>query len=187
MSDKVELVEKHKDRYGLNTCCRALGLSKGTLHYRRGRASCSRSDEQIKDEIITTIRHHPEYGYRRIKEDIKARTGIVVNHKRLRKLLSTYELDLPRHLPKRGKNPVLKLISQVGQDANLVQKRTVDPLCVFCTDFTEVFYCQGQKKAWLMAFLDIHTRWIAGFGVGHIAIVLWRYTASISCKITWPV
>ena len=166
MSDKVELVEKHKDRYGLNTCCRALGLSKGTLAYRRGRASCSQTDEQIKDEIITTIRHHPDYGYRRIKEDIKARTGIVVNHKRLRKILSTYELDLPRHLPKRGKNPVLKLISQVGQNANLVQNRTVDPLCVFCTDFTELLYYQGQKKAWLMAFLDIQTRWIAGFGVG---------------------
>ena len=166
MSEKVELVEKHKDRYGLNRCCRALGLSKGTLHYRRGQASCSRSDEHLKAEITTTIRHHPEYGYRRIKEDIKARTGIVVNHKRLRKILSTYELDLPRHLPKRGKNPVLKLISQVGQNANLVQNRTVDPLCVFCTDFTELLYCQGQKKAWLMAFLDIHTRWIAGFGVG---------------------
>ena len=166
MSDKVELVEKHKGRYGLNMCCRALGLSKGTLAYRRGQASCSQADAQLKDEIITTIRHHPEYGYRRIKEDIKARTGIVVNHKRLRKILSTYELDLPRHLPKRGKNPVLKLISQVGQDANLVQKRTVDPLCVFCTDFTELRYCQGDKKAWLMAFLDIRTRWIAGFGVG---------------------
>ena len=166
MSDKVELVEKHKDKYGLNMCCRALGLSKGTLAYRRDRASCSQADEQIKAEIVTTIRHHPEYGYRRIKEDIKARTGIVVNHKRLRKILSTYELDLPRHLPKRGKNPVLKLIKEVGQDANLVQNRTVDPLCVFCTDFTELRYCQGQKKAWLMAFLDIHTRWIAGFGVG---------------------
>ena len=126
----------------------------------------SQADEQIKAEIVTTIRHHPDYGYRRIKEDIKARTGIVVNHKRLRKLLSTYELDLPRHLPKRGKNPVLKLISEVGQDANLVQNRTVDPLYVFCTDFTELRYCQGQKKAWLMAFLDIQTRWIAGFGVG---------------------
>ena len=166
VSDKVELVEKHKDRYGLNRCCRALGLSKGTLHYRRGRASCSQTDEQLKEEIITTIRHHPDYGYRRIKEDLIERAGIVVNHKRLRKVLSTYELDLPRHLPKRGKNPVLKLISQVGQDANLVQNRTVAPLCVFCTDFTELFYCQGQKKAWLMAFLDLKTRWIAGFGVG---------------------
>ena len=99
VSDKVFLVEKHKDRYGLNMCCRALGLSKGTLAYRRGRASCSQADAQIKDEIITTIRHHPEYGYRRIKEDLKDRAGIVVNHKRLRKILSTYQLDLPRHLP----------------------------------------------------------------------------------------
>ena len=165
VSDKVCLVEKHKDRYGLNTCCRALGLSKGTLAYRRGRASCSRSDAQIKDEIITTIRHHPDYGYRRIKEDLRDRTGIVINHKRLRKILSTYQLDLPRHLPKRGKNPVLKLIREVGQDANLIKNRAVDPLRVFCTDFTELLYCQGQKKAWLMAFLDIRTRWIAGFGV----------------------
>ena len=166
VSDKVCLVEKHKDRYGLNMCCRALGLSKGTLHYRRGRASCSGADAQIKDEVVTTIRHHPDYGYRRIKEDLADRAGIVVNHKRLRKILATYELYLPRHLPKRGKNPVLKLIQEVGQDANLVKKRVVDPFCVFCTDFTELLYCQGQKKAYLMAFLDNHTRWIAGFGVG---------------------
>ena len=165
VSDKVELVERHKARYGLNTCCRALGLSKGTLAYRRGRASCSQADAQIKDEIVTTIRHHPDYGYRRIKEDLADRAGVVVNHKRLRKILATYELNLPRHLPKRGKNPVLKLIQEVGQDANLVKKRVVNPLRVFCTDFTELLYCQGQKKAWLMAFLDIHTRWIAGFGV----------------------
>ena len=94
VSDKVELVEKHKDKYGLNMCCRALGLSKGTLAYRRGRASCSQADAQLKAEIVTTIRRHPDYGYRRIKEDIKARTGIVVNHKRLRKLLSTYGVKL---------------------------------------------------------------------------------------------
>ena len=78
-----------------------------------------------------------------------------INHKRLRKILSTYELDLPRHLPKRVKNPVLKLISQVGQNANLVQNCTIDKLCVFCIDFTELLHCQGQSKAWLMAFLDI--------------------------------
>ena len=83
MSDKVELAERHKGRYGLNMCCRALGLSKGTLAYRRGRASCSRADEQIKAEIVTTIRHHPDYGYRRIKEDLKARAGaeFSVSHK----------------------------------------------------------------------------------------------------------
>ena len=130
MSEKVELVERHKGRYGLNICCRALGLSKGTLAYRRGRASCSRADEQIKAEIVTTIRHHPEYGYRRIREDLVARAGIVVNHKRLRKILSAYELSLPRHLPKRGRNPVLKLISQVGQDANLVHCKNPRPLGV---------------------------------------------------------
>ena len=146
MSDKVELVEKHKDRYGLNMCCRALGLSKGTLAYRRSRASCSQADAHLKAEIVTTIRHHPDYGYRRIKEDLIARAGIVINHKRLRKILATYELDLPRHLPKRGKNPVLKLISQVGQDANLVKHGTVDPLRVFCTDFTELSIAKDRKK-----------------------------------------
>lgn len=42
------------------------------------------------------------------------------------KILATYKLDPPRHLP--GKHPVLKLIQKVGQDANLVKKRAVDPL-----------------------------------------------------------
>lgn len=165
VSDKVALVEKHKDDYGLNACCRALGVSKGTLHYRRHRPSNSVSDACLKDEIVTIIRQHPDYGYRRIKKELADRIGWIVNHKRLRHILTTYELGLPRHLPKPSKNPVLKLIQHVGEAANLIKERAVEPLTVFCTDFTELLYQQGHKKAWLMALLDINTRWIGGFEV----------------------
>ena len=76
MSDTVELVERHKDRYGLDMCCRALDLSKGTLAYRRDRAYRSSEHTQLKAEIVTIIRHHPLYENRRIKDDLIDRAGM---------------------------------------------------------------------------------------------------------------
>ena len=39
LDQKVELVNQHRRRYGLNTCLRALGPSKGTWHHRQHRQS----------------------------------------------------------------------------------------------------------------------------------------------------
>lgn len=36
----------------------------------------------------------------------------------------------------------------------------------FSTDFTEIFYDEGRKKAWVMVLLDIESRWAGGFSVG---------------------
>jgi putative transposase len=35
----------------------------------------------------------------------------------------------------------------------------------FCTDFTELAYAGGERKAWLMALLDINSRWMGGWSV----------------------
>lgn len=161
----MDLVETHKERYGLNACCEALSLSKSTLHHRRRRPDLEVRDAPLKADVVSIIRHHPGYGYRRILKELAAQDRIV-NHKRLRNLLSTYALSLPRHLPSPSVNSVLKLIRQVGDKANLVAGRTFDPLCAFCTDFTELIYDQGRKKAWLMALLDIPSRFVGGYALG---------------------
>jgi hypothetical protein len=39
VDEKMELVEEHRDSYGLNQTLGALGLSKGTYYYRRHKGS----------------------------------------------------------------------------------------------------------------------------------------------------
>ena len=70
MDEKVEQVEAHRHRYGLNACLRAVGLSKGTWHYRKHRLSRAERDAALKAEIVSVIESHPDYGYRRIHAEL---------------------------------------------------------------------------------------------------------------------
>ena len=88
MDEKIELVKVQRHRYGLNTCLRAVGLSKGTWHYRQRRRSGAERDVALKAEIVSVIEKHPGYGFRRIQAELKARLRRPINHKRLRRVLN---------------------------------------------------------------------------------------------------
>lgn len=166
MDEKLELVQAHRPQYGLNACLRALGLSKGTWHYRQHRRTQAERDAALKAEIVSVIEAHPDYGYRRLQVELAQRTGSRVNHKRLRRVLSSYRLGLRRALPKASVSPVVELVKGAGAAADLVQGRLFEPLQVFSTDFTELLYAGGTKKAYLMVLLCIESRWAGGWAVG---------------------
>ncbi len=165
----MELVAEYWDTYGLNRCLEAVGLSKGTYHYRRHHMGHGRQDRDaaLKERIISVIENNPSYGYRRISAELtKNTTEERVNHKRLRRVLSSYELGLKRCLPLSRPSAVSEVVAAAGSSANLVKGRSLGILEAFSTDFSELFYDQGRKKAWMMVLLDIHSRWAGGFSVG---------------------
>lgn len=63
--------------------------------YRKRRKQKGPSEEEVmlteEQMLINAIRdiiaEHPSYGYRRILPELRARKGLQVNHKRLRRLL----------------------------------------------------------------------------------------------------
>jgi transposase InsO family protein len=61
---------------------------------------------------------------------------------------------------------VVRLLRLTGGSADLVKGRGFLPLAAFSTDFTELVYAQGSHKAWLMALVDIPSKWIGGWGIG---------------------
>ena len=79
MDEKIELVQAHRHQYGLNVCLHAVGLSKGTWHYRRHRKSQAERDAPLKAEIVSVIEAHPDYGERRIHAELVERTGRPIN------------------------------------------------------------------------------------------------------------
>ena len=166
MEEKVALVEKHRSTYGLNRCLKALGLSKGTYHYRLHRRPERRAkDEALKERIVSVIEEHPAYGYRRIYQELRC-AGERVNHKRLRRVLGSYELALKRCLPRSRPSAVAKLVAAAGRSADLIKGRSLSILGAFSTDFKEIAYDGGRKKAWVMVLLDLKSRWAGGFAVG---------------------
>ena len=162
----MDLVEEHRHIYGLNRCLKALGFSKGTWHYRRHKGLEHRAkDEASRERIVKVIEENPGYGYRRIGRELTEQSEGSVNHKRLRRVLKSYELGLRRCLPRSKPSAVQQLVAAAGRSADLVKGRSFEVLEAFSTDFKELLYDGGQKKAYLMVLLDLKSRWAGGWAV----------------------
>jgi putative transposase len=81
-------------------------------------------------------------------------------------VLGDYELGLRRCLPKSKPSAVSRVIKSAGPSADLVKDRSFAALEAFSTDFTELVYDGGSKKAHLMVMLDIESKWAGGWSVG---------------------
>ena len=112
------------------------------------------------------IGEHPGYGYRRILPELEERTGQRANHKRLRRLLSEHELGLSRQASKHSPSPVQEILGDAAGQLNLVADLDPGPLEAFSTDFTEVAYADGDRKAYLMAVVDLESKYVPGWAVG---------------------
>ena len=170
-TEKVRLVDQHREEHGLNRCLKAIGLPKSTYYYRKNRSEGPSEEEQ---KLMTCdreiIEEHPPrgsyYGYRRVLPELEERTGQTVNHKRLRRLLSEHELGLSRQASKHSPSPVQEILADAAGDLNLVAGQDPGPLEAFSTDFTELSYSGGNRKAYLMAVVDLESKYVPGWAVG---------------------
>ncbi|WP_103028979.1 IS3 family transposase [Salinibacter altiplanensis] len=160
-------MDQHKEERGLNRCLEAIGLPKSTYYYRQNRTEgLSEEDQKLMSCVREIINEHPGYGYRRILPELEERTGQTVNHKRLRRLLSEQELALPRQVSKQSPSPIEKILKKASGQLNLAEGRDPGPLEVFSTDFTELAYAGGNRKAYLMAVVDLESKYVPGWAVG---------------------
>jgi hypothetical protein len=180
------LVERHKEEFGLNRCLAALGISKGSWHYHQVRKQeCAErreaKDLQLKERVVEVIEDHPDYGYRRILPELEARWQEAVNHKRLRRLLGTWDLSLRRRVSVPKKSGVRQVLDHGKGQLNLVRGWEPGPLEMLTTDFTELRYAGGREKAHLMVMLDRTSEWAPGWAVGEsanraLALRCWQST-----------
>lgn len=166
MPEKVKLVDEHREEFGLNRCCEALGLSKSSWYWAQRDRPENEEDEELYQEIVAIIDEHPGYGRRRITPELSARMGKPINEKRVRRLLDEYDLSLRRSLPKHRPSPIERTLNEHRRSVDLVKGRTFDALDVFSTDFTELVYAAGTRKAHLMTFVDIVSKWAPGWALG---------------------
>jgi hypothetical protein len=65
------------------------------------------------------IEEHPAYGYRRIWRELTESSPERIIHKRLRRVLESFDLDLRRCLPRSKRSKVTKLVATVDGSADL--------------------------------------------------------------------
>jgi putative transposase len=162
----MDLVDQYRDKHGVNTCVKLFGVPRSSYFNRKAaeQRPPSSADDVVHDALRKIIAVHPAYGWRRLQAELFEVHGIQVNHKRLKRILSEQALALPRNVAKRRHAGPAGLLGRYEGSADLVRGREFPPLEAFSTDFTELVYGNG-RKAWLMAFVDVHSKLVAGWVV----------------------
>ena len=165
---ELDLVGALKDTYGLNRSLSAAQLAKSTWYYHQNDkvdyAEKHRDLRSIPEEIA---RDHHEYGLPRIMAELQEVYDCGVNHKVVERLLRLWHLRIMRGTRRRKPSGIRKAILEVGDRANLVaQMDEIGLFQVVYTDFTELAYADGSRKAVLMPIIGHTSKLACGWAVG---------------------
>ena len=170
MAEKVALVSGTRETYGLAPSLRAVGLARSTwYHHTRTRVAYARKYAHLEAPLKAIAEAHPEYGYRRTTAELRETYGHRVNRKVVARLHRLWDLSLRRTVTRPKPSAVRRAIDAAGPRANLLSgrpKAEIGALEVFYTDFTELLYAGGTRKAWMIPILDHRAKYVPGFAVG---------------------
>ena len=168
----MALVSSTRETHGLAAALRATGLARSTWYYHtRTRVTYAEKYAHLEAPLKAIAEAHPEYGYRRATAELRETYGQHVNRKVVERLHRLWDLPL-RHVSRPKPSAIWRAIDAAGPRANLLARRKkaeIGPFEVFYTDFTELRFAGGTRKAWLVPLLDHATRYVAGFAVGERA------------------
>lgn len=168
---KVDLVAANWETFGLNRTLAAVGLPKSTWYYHQNEKV---SYEEKYADLISILeeiaREYPEYGLPRIMPELREEHGIEVNHKVVERLLQLRDLVILRGTRRPEPSAVQKAILIAGEYANLVaQLEEIALFQVMYTDFTEIPYADGHRKAFLIPIIGHVSKMAFGWAVGESA------------------
>jgi len=171
LEQKVSLVEATKDSYGLNRALAAADLAKSTWYYHQNdKVDYAEKYADLRATLETIIRAHPEYGLPRIMAELRDEYHCQVNHKVIERLLGVWDFQILRGSYQRKPSGVQKAILEAGEQANIVaQMEEIGLFQVLYTDFTELVYADGHRKAVLMPIIGHTSKLAFGWAVGERA------------------
>jgi putative transposase len=177
-----------KDQFGLNQSLAMVGLAKNTWYYQeKQKVDLEIKYSQVIEDLKTVIRANPAYGYKRAAPELKENYGHQVNKKVVLKLMRNQSLQLLRKARKPKPSLITQSLLRLGDKMNLVALKQVKGEAiglfeVVCTDFTELIYYQGQRKAQLMPIIEHETKIGLGWALGktpntRVALEAWTMAA----------
>jgi putative transposase len=182
LEQKVAMVETTQDTYGLNLALAAIDLPKSTWYYYQKRKVAYEEKYAYLFPILDEIaRDHPEYGVPRIMPELREAYRINVNHKVVERLLGIWDLSILRSTHRPRPSYVRRVILEAGERANLVaQMAEIGLFQVVYTDFTEILYAGGHRKAVLMPIIGHVSKAAFGWAVGQsrgtaLALQAWEH------------
>ena len=157
--------------YGLTPALSVVGLPKSTWYYhQKQKVSYAEKYDHLRPILEEIARKHPEYGVPRTVVELREAYGQRVNHKVVRRLHRLWDLALLWATRAPKISAIRQAITLAGKRANLVaQLEEIKPFTVAYTDFTELLYGNGQRKAYFMPILDHSCKVVYGWALSKSA------------------
>ena len=140
--------------------CAALEISQRTYYKYRNSEDKDYYDYLIIKEIFDESKG--TYGYRRICEGLLIKYGVIINHKKVKRIMTKYNIK-PAYM-KRIKHNIYKRI-ELNVKPNLVKRNfnTDKENQIWTTDITYLIY--NGKRAYLSTILDLYDRKIVAYRI----------------------
>jgi|TARA_Y100000310_G_C20510740_1_gene728710 putative transposase len=181
--EKVALVKDAHETHGLDSVLSVLDLPKSTWYYHRNqKVSYQQKYAHVHPLLEDVAQKHPDYGYRRTTKELRETYDRVINHKVIERLHQLWDLALLRRTRVPRPNGIRQIILSAGNQVNLVaQLNSIDLFQVSYTDFTELRYADGAKRAYLIPLIGHACKMAYGWSVGEsrdtsLALGAWKQT-----------
>jgi putative transposase len=179
--EKVSFVESVRDEYPLTVALSVAELPKSTWYYhQRYKVSVDEKYAHLRPILEKIAREHPEYGYRRTQKELAEAYGYVHSKELVRQLHKRWHLRLFHNKRRSEPSQVRQAIQEAGQQANMVaQMADIGLFEVLYTDFTELRFANGTRKAYLMPIIGHTSRLAFGWAIGpsantEVALAAWQ-------------
>lgn len=169
--EKVELVALVWETHGLAPALAAVELPRSTWYYHlRHKVSYAEKYAHLRPLLEEIVLRHPSYGILRTTVELRETFTPVVNHKVVQRLLKSWNLALMRSTRAPKPSKVRQAIRAAGKRANLLAgMEQIGLFEVAYTDFTELLFAHGARKAFLMPIIGHTCKVVYGWAVGEQA------------------
>lgn len=164
-------MKKNRGKYGLNRILEIVGLPKSTWYYwEKQKVTDNKKYGEVKRDLFQVAEDHSAYGYRRATSELKEEYGHDVGKNVVLRLMRDTQLQTIRNV-KRPKPSVMRdALVKLGDRMNLVaQLEEIFLFEVSYTDFTELVYANGRRKARLMPIVEHDSKVVLGWALGKTA------------------
>lgn len=193
----MSLVRQWQKKLGLNQSLQLAGLAKSTWYDQQK----TKPDKYrtIKRDLKQTLINNAPYGYRRAHSELTDQDdgyGHSIGQETVRLLMKDMSMQMAKRPPKPRFGAIKKIINEAGNKVNLIaqleDKRLLEIGEAGVTDFTEIVYDNGTKKAQLMTILEYQSRVVLGWEVAHtkntqLTLGVWQKTKRNLRRLKLPV
>ena len=157
----MTFINLYRGTYSLANMCEVLDIARSTYYKYRNSEDKDYYDYLIIKEIFDDSRG--TYGFRRVLEGVRIKYGVILNHKKVRRIMKKYGL-VPRYY-KVPRNDIGRQRKEENVRDNLLKRdfRADRPNQKWCTDITYLIY--GGSRAYLSSIIDLYDRKIVAYVV----------------------